>query len=392
LTNHYLMAFVSASNPFNPPGRSPYALSRLRVAGDWSAAQVLTSLKRAIPLTDRVVEVGASDRWQLLGNARVIRDELKLSDEDSAWIRGSDLWTDARISVAINRTPGAIAVCYARLLSPADCLRLSIDNKDIRLQESRNGVPVTLKTVAAPTGQVIRLDWKIKGLRAWLNVNDVPVFGPVPLASPRASGAIGFESRGGGVSLSELSVKPLIKSGVVVDSWRRLPLEKREVITDYLPPFPAVGEMIPSQLGLDCIQAVSEGAEVWPILTAPLQVGDPDAQIASMVAQLMRQDLRPFIKGFVVESAQAQWIEPLREQGFQIMHRVKTGEAMPVSVTNKMDHVWLDMTGTNVVQIAGQFLQRHPPSQLMVVDEAVRRQIPRVEQVMVWGDEEGKRP
>ncbi len=392
VTKHYRMAFVSAANPFNPPGRNPYALSRLRVNGDWTAIQVLTALKRATPLADRVVDVGSSDRWNLSGNARVVGSELKLSDEDSAWIRGSDLWIDARVSVSINRAPGAIAICYARMTSPADCLRLSIDDKDIRLQESRSGVPVTLKIMPAPTGQVLRLDWKIKGLRAWLNVNDVHAFGPVPLANPRASGAIGFESRGGATSLANLTVKPLHKCGVLADSWTRLPLETRAVITDYLPPFPPLGTVVSAQQGLDCIQAVSEGAEVWPILAMPAQGGAPDAQVASMVAQLTRQDLRPFIKGFVVNSAQAPWVEPLREHGFRIMHRVKDNETMPLSVTNQTDHVWLDMTGSNAVRIAEAFLHRHPPSQLMVVDEAVRRQIPRVEQVLVWGDEEGKSP
>lgn len=392
LKAHYRMAFVMASNPFNPPGRNPYTLTRLRVNGDWSAVQVLTALKRAMPLQDRMVEIGASDNWNLFGNARVVRDMLKLNDGDAAWIRGSDLWTDARVSLAIQRTPKSIAVCYARWLSPADCLRLSMDHKDIRLQESRNGVPTTIKTVPAPTGEVVRLEWRVKGLRSWLKVNDELAFGPVPLAVSRASGAIGFEGRGGAVSLSDLKVKPLHSRGVVVDSWMKLPQEQRDVITDYIVPFPAPGEVIPTRTCLDVIQAVSEGADVWPILPPDTPAVQPATQVATMVGQWTRQDLRPFIKGLVVDSTQADWVAPLRGEGFRIMHRLRDGESMPISVTNQTDHVWLDMTGTQALQVAHAFLRRHPPSQLVVRDEEVIRRIPRVDQMILWSESEGKNP
>jgi peptidoglycan/xylan/chitin deacetylase (PgdA/CDA1 family) len=392
VTSHYRMAFVLASNPFNPPGRSPYALTRLRVNGDWSAAQVLTALRRAQPLASRVVDVGSSDRWNLFGRARILNEALRLDDEDAAWIRGSDLWTDARIAADIRRAPHSIAVCYARMLSPSDCLRLSMDDKAIRLQESRNGVPVTLKTVSTPTGAVVRLEWRVKGLRAWLVVNDVPAFGPVPLSVPRASGVIGFESRGGAITLTNLKVKPLRRQGVVASSWAGLPPDQRAQITDYIVPFPLLGEAVTGQQCLDCIQAVAEGAEVWPILMTATNGVTPAAQVEAMVTRFVHQDLRPFIKGFVVNSAQAEWIEPLRAQGFGIMHRVKNEERMPLSVTNQMDHVWLDMTGTNAWRVASEFLRRHPPSQLMVGDERVIRQFPRVDQIMVWPAEEGKNP
>ncbi len=392
VTAHYKMAFVLASNPFNPPGRNPYALTRLRVNGDWTAAQVLTALKRAMPLMDEVVDMGVNDNWNLSGNARVVRNELKLSDEDAAWIRGSDLWTDALISVSINRAPHAIAVCYARVLSPADGLRLSVDDKEIRLQESRNGVPVTLKVVPTPAGQVVRLEWKLKGLRSWLIVNEAPAFGPVPLAVPRASGSIGFESRGGATTFSDLKVKPLPRRGVVVDSWMRMPFEQRAVITDYISPFPAPGEVVATQQSLDCIQAVSEGAEVWPILMTSSNPATPAIQVAAMTAQLVRQDLRPFIKGFVVNATQSEWIEPLRAQGFRIMHRLQNEDRMPISVTNRMDHVWLDMVGPHVAQVAEEFMHWHPPSQLIVRDEQLVRQFPRVDQVIVWPEAEGKNP
>ncbi len=392
VTAYYRMAFVMASNPFNPPGRNPYALTRLRVNGDWSAAQVLTVLKRAQPLKNRVVDIGSVDKWNLFGAARVVKDELRLNDEDAASIRGSDLWTDAQISVSIERTPKAIAVCYARMVSPADCLRLSMDDKDIRLQESRRGVPVTIKNVPTPTGQVVRLEWRIKGMRSWLTINDVPAFGPVPLAVPNASGAIGFESRGGMVMLSNLAVKPLPRCGVVADSWSQIPAEQRAVITDYILPFPAPGEVIMPQQCLDCIQAVSEGAEVWPILITSTNGGGEAAQVQALVAQLARQDLRPFIKGFVVEAAQGDWLEPLREQGFRIMHRMKNNESMPLSVTNRLDHVWLDVTGTNAMMVAKKFLHRHPPSQLVVRDEEIIRQIPRVDRIVVWSADKGKNP
>lgn len=392
VTANYRMAFVLASNPFNPPGRQPYALTRLRVDGDWTADQVLTALTRARPLASRTVEIGASEQWAFSGSARIVRDELILGDEDSARIRGSDFWTDAQISMSLMRTPKAITVCYARWLNPDDCLRLSIDDKDIRLQESRNGMPVTIRTAPTPAGDVLRIEWKVKGLRSWLTINDLPVFGPVPLATPAASGAIGLESRGGVSALSTLVVKPLPHRGVVVDSWMKLPQEWRASFTDYVTPFPEPGESVTPQQCRDAIQAVSEGAEVWPILKASRNGADPAGKVKAMVAELIRTDVRPFIKGFVVDAAHKHWIDPLRDGGFQIMHRIAEGEPMPISVTNRTDYVWLDMTGTNVFPMADEFLRRHPPSQLIIRDAEAIRRIPRADQMMVWTEGEGKNP
>jgi hypothetical protein len=315
-----------------------------------------------------------------------------LGNGDAAWLRGSDLWVDTQLSVVLKRTPQTIAICYARWLSSADCLRLSIDDKDIRLQEYRNGAPVTIKVVPVPIGPELRVEWRIKGLRSWLNVNDVPVFGPLPLSAPRASGSIGFEGQGGDVTLTSVKVTPLGRRGVVVDSWMRIPVGQRALMSEYITMFPLPGEAVSAQQCLDCIQAVAEGAEVWPMLNVPPAGAAPEDQVELMVKQLSRQDVRAFIKGFVLEAAQKEWVEPLRAQGFGIMYRMKDGDPVPLSATNQLDHVWLDMAGTNAVQVADEYLHRHPPTQLVVQNEAVIRRFPRVDQVVIWSEPEGKNP
>lgn len=390
VTARYRMAFVSAANPYNPPGRDPYRLSRLRIGGDWSAAQVLTSLNHARPLSAPVSGVGSAEDWDLLNGARLSADSLLLNAEEAAWVRGSELWTDADINVVLTRSPGAVACLYARFISPFHCLRLSVDDKTIRLQESRGGGASTVAAAPAPAGETLRLAWRVKGVRAWLMVNGLPVLGPVPLSQPQPSGVIGFESSSGKLSFSGLSVAPIMRQALVSGSWATIPEEKRGLATDFITPFPPLGEAPSEQQVMDIIQAVAEGAAVWPIL-APGTDGAPvEAGIAAMASLLAAKDIKPFIKGVVLDSSKPEWIEPVRKQGFKVMHRIKAGEAVPVAATNRADHVWLEGSGSNVMAAAQAFLHLHPPAQLVVGDDPEMVRVPGVGKVTEWNSPGGK--
>ena len=374
LASNYSLAFVSASNPFNPPGRNPYSLSRLRISGDWTAAQVLTQLKQAQPRPwPSVVDVEGSGRWMLRDGAHLVKDSLRLDSGDAAWVKGSDFWTDAEIGVSLTRGVGGVAVCYIRFDDPANCLRLTVGDKDIRLQETRHGTPVTVAVAPAPDGEVIQLLWRVKGNRSWLVLNGRPVFGPVPLAEWCVSGMIGFESNHGRLAFSGLAIKPLLRQGLIADSWITLPASRRMDITEYLPRFPAPGRELSVQQRMDFIQAVAEGASVWPILKFATNGPAPQAQVEALSAVLAKDDMRPFIKGFVLDSSLSEWSGLLRDRGFMVMHRVKAGQMVPLSATNLVDYVWLEGTGTNVLAAAKKILHRHPPSQLMVQDGTVVR-------------------
>ena len=372
VTSRYSMAFVSALNPYNPPGSAPFSLSRLRVNGDWSAAQVVSQLKHAAPLGRAVTDVDGADRWVFLNTARVSGGALHLAPEDAAWVKGSDLWQDVDISAELSLEPGATVVCYARFLRQADCVRLSIGDQGVRLQELRaGGPPVTIATAPPPTGQVVRLIWRLKGLRSWVSLDGVSGFGPVPLAEPRLSGRVGFESRSAGVKVSSLTVKYLPRLGLMAESWAAIPVAQRGEATDYLPHFPSPGEDVPVRQSLDFIQAASEGASVWPILSGLAGGAVTEAQVDGLTRMLARKDLRPFVKGFVLEASQTGCAEALRARGFGVMHRMKAGDAMPLAATNRSDCVWIEGSGTGVVSIVREFLHRHPPSQMVVRDRAV---------------------
>lgn len=388
VASFYRMAFVSASNPYNPPGRNPYFLSRLRVGGDWSAAQVLTRLQHARPLVVSSAGSESAEHWSFMNGARVMGQTLRLDSGDAAWIRGSELWTDAEISLVLNRAPGTVAILYARFIDPANCLRLSVDEKSIRLQESQGGGAVTLAVAPAPLGEALRVVWRVKGLRAWVSVNGLPVLGPVPLARPPLSGIIGFESNRGQLSLAELSVSPILRQGVVAESWGTIPDDQRAPITEFMTPFPPAGQEISAQQGLDYIQAVAEGATIWPIL-AP---GTNGPSVESMTAMLAAKDLKSFIKGFVLDASQTEWAEPLRRHGFKVMHRVRAGEAAPLAATNQTDFVWLEEGGASGISAAKAFLHKHSPSQLMVQDEVVMTRFPGVGKIVEWKAPGGKQP
>lgn len=390
VTSRYSMAFVSAMNPYNPPGRNRYALSRLRVNGDWTAGQLLAALNQAQPLSAPVGGVEGAKQWTFLNGARVAQQALVLDSEDAGWLKGSELWTDVEIQADLALAHGATVACYARFLRPSDCVRLSIGSQGIRLQESRAGIPVTLATAPAPTGQVMRLVWRIKGIRSWLSLDGVPVFGPVPLGEPRPSGSIGFESYFGKASLSNLKATPIQRTGIMAASWADVSERSRAGLMAYLPLFPPLDEALPPRHVLDYIQAVSEGASVWPILSTKGQVALTEEAVAALDARLAKQDVRPFIKGFVLDSTQTGCADWLRARGFGVMHRVRAGEAMPLGATNRVDFVWLEGSGSNVAFAAQEFLHRHPPSQLMVQDKDVIGRHPGVGQIV--DREEGGRP
>ncbi len=376
VTSCYRMAFVSASNPYNPPGRNRFELSRLRLNGDVSAPQVLTLLKHAAPLARTVTGISGNEHWILLNGARVTNNVLRLAAGDAAWVRGSDLWTDVEISMAVKRTTGAVVTCFARFLSPSDCIRLSVDPKTIRLQESWGGTPTTVATAPTPSGEMLRMTWRVKGNRSWLIVNERPVFDRAPLAEPTLSGTIGFESREGRLSIDELVVRPLIRKAIMSESWSALPLEKRMTTTEYLPPFPPEGGVLSAQQGLDYIQAVAEGAAVWPLLTSA-HSGGASGLVEGVSAVLAAKDMRAFVRGFVVDASHPECARLLRTQGFKVMYRVGPGEPVPIDATNRVDYVWLEGEGSNVLSSAREFLHWHPPAQLMVqeggtVDRAIR--------------------
>ena len=381
VTSQYRMAFVSASNPYNPPGRNPFELSRLRIQGDVSAAQLLTALKEAQPRQAAFSGTGSPERWMFLNSARITGSSLRLGAGDAAWIKGSDLWVDADIGVTLDRAPGGTVACYARFQNPADCLRLTFSDKDVRLQESREGIPVTIAVAPAPTGKVIRVEWRVKGLRSWVRVDGAPLFGPAPLSPARFSGGIGFESSSGSHALSGLEARPVPRRGTGTASWASIPDERRSGLTLYLPPFPAPGEEVGVQQCLDVIQAVSEGATVWPLLAGGTNSLVP-ARLEAMAAMLAAKDLRPFVSGFVIERDQAGCSDWLRGHGFGVMHRVRTNEPIPVAATNRLDCVWLDQTGSNVMAVALDFMHRHPPEQVMARDPAVVSGFPGVGQVV----------
>lgn len=377
LTSRYQMAFVSALNPYNPAGRDPYALTRLRINGNWTGAQVVSLLEHAKPRTADVTSVGSEARWMLVGGARVVQECVRLDMDGVAWLKGSDLWTDAEIGADVTLPDGAALNCYARFRDLSDRLRLTIGQQGIRLQEVNAGVPVTLATGNAPTGRTFRVVWRMKGIRCWLAVDGQPVFGPVPLSGLSPSGLIGFESIAGHVTVSGLSVRPIRSTGITGASWATLPDSRRSSVTTYLPEWPAAHFAPPPQLGLDIIQAVSEGVAVWPVVTeAGGSASLTESRVGGLMTELARRDLRPFVKGLVLEAAQSARASMLRTNGIPVMHHVRAGEAMPVEAVDRSDYVWLEGSGSNVEATARLFLHYHPPSHLLVQEDALARRFP----------------
>jgi len=371
VATNYAMAFVPASNPYNAPGRNRYNLTRLRVDGDWSAAQVLAQLSNAAPLTEPVSGLGDETRWTLLNGARVGTGTLRMLDDQSAWLKGSDLWTDARVEFDIDLAGDATATVHLRYVDSQDGLRLTVVRNVIRLQEARNGRPVTLNTVPIPSGGSLRLNWFVKGTRTWLAINGTPVFGPVPVSEPRLSGMIGFECRGLGVAVSAVAITPIFREGLLVASWSAVPAARRERVTEYFPAFPKAGGELTETDCHDYISAAADGTTVWPILETSTNDAEAATRLAAVTAQVVAKDLRPFVKGFVLDSPSEAWVAAVRAQGFGVMSRVKTGRPHFVAGTAMPDYIWMDQTGPDAVPAVAEFLHGYPPTKLLARDRAI---------------------
>lgn len=387
---YYRMAFVSAANPMNPPGRDCLLLSRIRIAGDWSAERVLGQLWAAKPLRGSVSGGKGSERWALLKGARWAKGCLRLKGDDAAWVRGSDRWTDVEVSADVGRSTGAVVACYARFISPSDCVRLTLDDKEVRLQETRAGVSVEIGAGPVPGGRNIHLGWRVRGLRAWVTVNGHPLFGPVPLAEAGLSGTTGFECGSGSVSISNVSVSPLARRGIMTESWGLVPADKRLQMTDYYPPLAPVGEISDRQC-VDFIQAVAEGVSVWPVLLPGTSTNSLEVtEVEVMDAMLTRRDMHPFVKGVVIDASRSGCIDWLHKHGFKVMFRMGSGSSDGGSIPPEVDDVWIEGSGTNAMEMAQSFLRKSPPWCLRVRDEAISKRFPGVGWVETWG--KGKQP
>lgn len=270
VTHLFQMAFVQAYNPFNGPGRDPFDLTRLRVPGNISGDDLVKELERFAPKFNAIGDLHDASSWQVDGDVRFAKGELKISTGSAAWLRGSDNWSDVDVSATIQTSSDSVAAIYARYESPESFLRVTLAPAGIRIQENQQGRMRTLHWQPEPLAEnaSVTLRLLVKGSRAWLWRGDAPLAGPLPLAAHHPQGRVGFGSDSGIFTVDAFSAKPLMTVYALASGLDRFPAEDHSKVKALIVPLdPAADEPAQEQRRAILI-AAAQGTEIIPLLPA----------------------------------------------------------------------------------------------------------------------------
>ena len=311
LTNFYQLAFVDSHQPFNGPGRDPFALSRLRVPGNISGANLVRLLEQYAPRPDAVRDIRSAS-WQLDGDVQFSAGGLEIPAGAAAWPLGAENWTDVDLTATVRVPADSLAAIYARYSSPQSFLRITVAAAGIRVQENFEGRMRTLfwqpETLAADTPVTVRL--LAKGARAWLWRGDDQLAGPLPLATRRAQGRVGFASETGSFRVDALSARPLETVFAVASGFDRFPAADHAGTRAVIVPLELNGDASAQEQRRTILAAAAEGTEVVPRLPAG---EEPDSILASLRTLLEHPIPRSLITRVAVPAPSAELLRGLRD-------------------------------------------------------------------------------
>ena len=268
VTRYFQLAFIDAHQPYNGPGRDPFALSRLRVPGNITGADLVRLLERFAPRTDVVEDLHTPEAWQTEGKVQFGAAGLEVAEGAAAWPRGSANWSDVDVKTTVRISTNALAALYVRYDSPQSFLRATLSPAGIRIQENQDGKMRTLYEQPAPvpadTPVAVRL--LVKGSRLWFWRDEDQVAGPLPLTSRRAQGRVGVGSETGGFQVEAFSAKPLDTVYALASGADRFPAEEQAATRALIAPFsPATGKTAPEQHRI-ILATATQGIEFVPLL------------------------------------------------------------------------------------------------------------------------------
>jgi len=311
----YRLAFVDGSEPFNGLTRDRYALTRLRVDGRLTASALLDRLARSKPRTRTSDSPVLAVDWMFSPKARDLAAQresgdsltaVELQDGMSAWVKGSEDWSDSHISAKVRFDPEAVAGIYARYTDPEQCLYLSVAPTGIRLQERRQpGIRVTLgdhKATLKP-GREYQVRLTIKRNRAFVFLDGQIIGQSLPLRTVEGHGRCGIGSNTGTSSFSGVKAGPLPVVFVVANEYRSLPAALRESALAFLPELPVVEKQAETSAGAVCVDqsqvdemiaAAAEGVEPIPLVNTAVSPSATSAETCTRLGDI--ETLKPVVR------------------------------------------------------------------------------------------------
>lgn len=334
VTRHYSLAFIGSSNSYNGPGADPWALTRLRVPGNWTAEQLLAELESSKPRTKPLEAIGTAKNWVIERDAELIDEEFFLIPDSAAWLRGTENWTDIDLSTTLHPGKEGIASVYTRYSSMRSWLRMSVDVKTISVQERLGKRLITLfrqpLTVKTEDGCKLRL--RLRNNRAWVWLNDKPVAKNLPLSPETIRGRIGLGAQNGDVRISTFSAKPLPARWVLANSIRLIKDADLEQVQAILPNWFRAGVKpnISQTAKQDLLRASVAGIHTYPLLTGAKKLTDDELHtwVVAIDQELIRHKLKVLTPGLTVAGPHFTLSAELRNLHYKVVHLLTLQEAL----------------------------------------------------------------
>ncbi len=334
VTRHFSLAFIGGSNAFNGPGSDPWSMTRLRVPGDWTPAQLLAELASSQPRSRPQAALGNAQDWVFEREGGLRDAALHLSAGAAAWLRGSDAWTDIEVSAELQPDAKGCAALYARYTSVRSWLRVTCDAEGLRVQERLGTRLYTLcRRPAADDAQSIRrIRLRIRNNRAWVWLNDKPVAENLPISPATRRGRVGLGSEQGDLRVSAFTARPLPSRWVLANSIRLVPDADREQVQAILPNWFRAGETpsLAQTAQQDLLQTAVAGIHTVPLLTggAALDAEAARAWAGAIDAELTRADLKMLTPALAVEGPALPLAAELRNRNFRVTHLLTPAQAL----------------------------------------------------------------
>ncbi|MBP7275704.1 MAG: polysaccharide deacetylase family protein [Kiritimatiellae bacterium] len=332
VTRLFRMAFSRAGQSFNGAGSDPWALTRLRVRGDWSGDDLLARLEQDRPANGQTLELGTAEDWRMESGAEwADRPELTLPAGSLAWRRRTANWSDGEIRVALTPDAEGIAAVYARYRGPRSYVRAVLEPQGIRLQERLPDRLQTLAWIERPSGGPAALSLRLRGNRLWLSVDGRAAAGPVPLTARTGSGMLGCGGEAGSVAVTAFHAEPHPVRWILADQWSSVEESRRDTAAAWLPVMFNAGE--PSRVSdaqsEDLLKAAAAGVETIPVVC---RVAECPAENAEMVARavdaaLRARNLHPLVRRVALDGRSAPLADAFRALGYPPVHIIALPEA-----------------------------------------------------------------
>ncbi len=333
VSRYYSLAFIGSSIAFNGPGTDPWALTRLRVPGNWTPEQLLAELESSTPRSQPIIGIGGTENWILERDAELSHNELQIIPDSVAWLRGTENWTDFEVSVTLHPDAEGIASLYARSTSVRSWLRVTADAKGINIQERLGRQLITLfrSPVSDPTENGYNIRLRLRNNRAWVWLNNTPIAENIPLSPGTTRGRIGLGSQQGSLRVSTFTAHPLPARWVIANSIRMIKKEEIDQFQAILPNWFRAGQKptLSQTAKQDLLRTSVTGIRTYPLLTGGTGQTPDEARAwaAAIDAELIKTDLKLLVPTIAVEGSLFPLATELRNRSYRVIHLLTASQA-----------------------------------------------------------------